>query len=313
MSSFGGLTGVAQAQASASTLKVGFSLPALDAYYSIVQAAAIKEAKAKHIALITGDGVTGASPTVQINAVRNVLAQKPKVLLISPQGTGLTPLLNTAHQEGVKIIFIDQQIPGFAPALSFIGTNNQVGSAIIGNYLVKALHGHGVVGMMLGVPGTPVSNARYMNAANILRKAGIKVVLSSQVDACVESQAIPIFRTMLQANPDMTGAYSICGPDGAAIAKVVSERPGGRKGFVCSSWDVETQQIIDMLAGNCQAAIAQYPVKLGTSAVDWAIKVANGGSIPKVINNGVGLVTAANAKCFYHGTPVSGYSYPIAC
>jgi len=309
----GALSGSAGAQTSGSSLKVGFSLPALDAYYSVVQAAAMKEAKAKGVDLITGDGVTGASPTVQINAVRTVLAQKPSVLLISPQGTGLTPVLNTAAKQGVKIIFIDQQIPGFAPALSFIGTNNQVGSTLIGNYLVKALHGHGVVGMMLGVPGTPVSNARYMNAAHILEKAGIKVVLSSQVDACVESEAIPIFRTMLQANPDMTAAYAICGTDGDGIAKVVSERPGGRKGFICTSWDVETSEIVDLLDGSCQAVIAQYPVKLGTSAVDWAVKVANGASIPKVINNGVGLITAANAKCFYHGAPVSGYSYPIPC
>ena len=293
---------------SGSALKVGFSLPALDAYYSIVQQSAQKEAKALGIDLIIGDGVTGASPTVQIAKVQDVLAQHPKILLISPQGTGLIPVLNRAVQQGVKVIFIDQQIPTFTPALSFIGTNNEAGSALIGKYLATAMHGTGEVGMLLGVPGTPVSNARYQNAASILKNAGIKVVLSSLTDACVEPTAIANFRTLLVANPNMTAAYTICGPDGMAVAKVISGQP--RKGFICTSFDLEDQQARDIAAGKCDAAIAQLPVKLGESSVSWAKKVAAGAAIPKVIDNGTTLVTKANINCWYHG-PGDGYSYPI--
>lgn len=293
---------------SSGELKVGFSLPALDAYYSIVQQSAQQEAKALGIDLIVGDGVTGATPTVQIAKVQDILVQHPKILLISPQGTGLIPVLNRAVQEGVKVIFIDQQIPGFKPALSFIGTNNQVGSTLIGNYLVRALHGKGEVGMLLGVPGTPVSNARYQSAANILRKAGIKVVLSSLTDACVEPTAISNFRTLLLANPDMNAAYTICGPDGMAVAMVLSEQH--RTNFICTSFDLEDQQARDIANGKCDAAIAQLPVKLGDSAVSWANKVAAGESIPAVIDNGTSLVTKANINCWYHGAG-DGYSYPI--
>jgi ABC-type sugar transport system substrate-binding protein len=294
---------------SSSGLKVGFSLPALDAYYSVVQQSAQKEAKALGVDLIIGDGVSGASPTVQISKVQDILVQHPKILLISPQGTGLIPVLNRAVQQGVKVIFIDQQIPTFTPALSFIGTNNQVGSTLIGNYLVKAMHGTGEVGMLLGVPGTPVSDARYQNAANILKKAGIKVVLSSLTDACVEPTAISNFRTLLLANPQMNAAYTICGPDGMAVAQVLGEKP--RQGFICSSFDLEDQQARDIAAGKCDAAIAQLPVKLGESSVTWAKKVAGGASIPKVIDNGTTLVTKANINCWYHGAG-DGYSYPIS-
>jgi simple sugar transport system substrate-binding protein len=303
-------TGSQSSAQSSGELKVGFSLPALDAYYSIVQQSAQQEAKALGIDLIVGDGVTGATPTVQIANVQNILVQHPKILLISPQGTGLIPVLNRAVAEGVKVIFIDQQIPGFKPALSFIGTNNQVGSTLIGNYLVSALHGKGEVGMLLGVPGTPVSDARYQDAANILRKAGIKVVLSSQTDACVEPTAISDFRTLLVANPNMTAAYTICGPDGMAVAMVLAEQH--HTNFICTSFDLEDQQARDIADGRCDAAVAQLPVKLGDSAVSWAKKVAGGASIPAVIDNGTSLVTKANIACWYHGAG-NGYSYPIAC
>jgi ABC-type sugar transport system substrate-binding protein len=293
---------------SGSALKVGFSLPALDAYYSIVQQSAQKEAKALGVDLIIGDGVTGASPTVQISKVQDILVQHPKILLISPQGTGLIPVLNRAVQQGVKVIFIDQQIPTFTSALSFIGTNNEVGSTLIGNYLASTLHGTGEVGMLLGVPGTPVSDARYQNAANILKKAGIKVVLSSLTDACVEPTAITNFRTLLLANPKMNAAYTICGPDGMAVAMVLGEQH--RTNFICTSFDLEDQQARDIADGKCDAAIAQLPVKLGTTSVSWAKKVAAGATIPKVIDNGTTLVTKANIGCWYHGAGDT-YSYPI--
>lgn len=293
---------------SSGQLKVGFSLPALDAYYSIVQQSAQQEAKTLGVDLIVGDGVTGASPTVQIAKVQDILVQHPQILLISPQGTGLIPVLNRAVQQGVKVIFIDQQIPTFSQALSFIGTNNEVGSTLIGNYLASALHGKGEVGMLLGVPGTPVSNARYQDAANILTKAGIKVVLSSQTDACVETTAITDFRTLLVANPNMNAAYTICGPDGMAVAMVLGEQH--RSNVICTSFDLEDQQARDIADGKCDAAIAQLPVKLGDTAVSWAKKVAGGAAIPKVIDNGTTLVTKANIGCWYHGSG-DGYSYPI--
>jgi ABC-type sugar transport system substrate-binding protein len=305
-------TTVVGTSSAASPIKVGFSLPALDAYYSVVQQAAQAEAKKLGVDLITGDGTTGATPTIQIAKVQDILVQKPKILLISPQGAGMIPVLNRAVAEGVKVIFIDQNIPGYKPALSFIGTNNPIGSTLIGNYLVQALHGKGEVGMLLGVPGTPVSNARYMNAAHILEKAGIKVYLSPLTDACVEPTAITNFRDLLIAHPNMNAVYTICGPDGMAVAQVLSERPKSDPHIICSSWDIEDQQTRDIFDGRCDAAVAQLPVKLGTSAVSWAVKVANGASIPPNINNGVALVTKANVGCYYHG-PGAGYSYPIPC
>jgi simple sugar transport system substrate-binding protein len=293
-----------------SGLKVGFSLPALDEYYSVVQQSAQKEAAAKGVDLLTGDGVSGASPTVQISKVQDLLAQNIKVLLISPQGTGLVPVLTRAVSQGVKVIFIDQNIPSFADAVSFIGTDNAAGSALMGNYLAKTLGGKGEVGVMLGVPGTPVSQARSTQLTSILTAAGIKVDDSSQPDTCQESTAINVVRTFLVSHPNVNAMFSICGPTGIAVDKVLQERKTGQP-VLSTSWDVEVQQIQNILAGTENAAVAQFPAKLGVSAVDWAIKVSAGAQMPKTIDNGTQLVTKDNANNFFHdGT--SGYAYLTA-
>src|ERR1051326_1909627 len=146
--------------AAAAKVKIGFSLPALDEYYSIVAENASNYASSKGYTLFQGNGVSGGDATIQIAKVQDLLAQGITVLLISPQSDALTPVLNTAVQQGVKVIFIDQQIPGWGKEQGFIGTDNPKGSAPMGNYLKTKPGGKGSVGVLVGSPGIPVSLAR---------------------------------------------------------------------------------------------------------------------------------------------------------
>jgi ABC-type sugar transport system substrate-binding protein len=303
-SSGGGGSSTGSAKAA---LKVGFSLPALDEYYSVVQQTAESYAKKKGVDLLVGDGVTGADPTVQIAKVQNLLAEGIKVLLISPQGNGLIPVLDRAVSQGVKVIFIDQQIPTFTKAVAFVGTNNGAGSTLMGNYLANRLGGKGEVGIMQGVPGTPVSLARSTNLKNILQKAGIKVDLSSQADDCQEDVAVSVIKNFLVSHPNVNAMFSICGPTGLAVDKVLGQRKGAKM-VLSTSWDVFVQQIQNILAGTETAAVAQFPVKLADLAIDNAITVAAGKSIPKVIGTGAEIITKANAGQFFHQGN-SGYAY----
>ena len=73
------------------SVKIGFSLPALDEYYSVVAENASNYAASKGYTLFQGNGVSGGDPTVQIAKVQNLLAQGINVLLISPQSEALSP------------------------------------------------------------------------------------------------------------------------------------------------------------------------------------------------------------------------------
>lgn len=291
-------------------IKVGFSIPSLDEYYSVVVKTAQNDAAAKGVNLVVGNGTSGADPTEQIAKVQNLLAQGIEVLLISPQGDGLKPVLDRAVSQGVKVIFIDQQIPTWNKALSFIGTDNAKGSTLMGDYLAKKLAGKGEVGVLVGSPGIPVSLARTTELKNILEKSGVKVYLASQADTCQSDQAVSVFKNFLTSHPNVDAMFSMCGPTGLAVDQVLSQRTGGKK-IISTSWDVFVQQINNILAGNEDAAIAQFPTKLADMALTAAVDVANGKTIAKVIDTGTELVTKDNAAKFFH-TGNSGYSYPLA-
>jgi ribose transport system substrate-binding protein len=116
-------------------------------------------------------------------------------------------------------------------------------------------------------------------------------------------------KNFLTSHPNVDAVYSICGPTGLAVDKVLSERKGGKK-VLSASWDVLVQQVTNIISGTETAAVAQFPVKLGTSAVDTAIELNDGKTFPAYIDNGTELVTADNAATFFHeGT--SGYSYKV--
>lgn len=292
-----------------STVKVGFSLPSLDEYYSVVLETAQDGASSRGIELLVGNGVSGADPTVQISKVQNLLAQDIEVLLISPQGEGLIPVLDRAVNQGVKVIFIDQQLPDWNKAEGFIGTDNGKGSTLMGNYLAEQLGGEGEVGIMVGSPGIPVSVARTTNLTNILEDAGIKVSMSSQTDACQADQAVPIIRNFLVSHPDVDAMFSICGPTGLAVDQVLADRQGGDE-ILSTSWDVFVEQINNLIDGTETAAVAQFPVKLAELALDNARALADGETIEENTDTGTELVTKGNAEEFFHDGN-SGYSYLV--
>jgi ribose transport system substrate-binding protein len=295
-------------QASAAQpLKIALSLQVVDTYYGNVLSSAIKQAKVRGIDLIVGNGSTGTSPVTQIAAIQDLLVQHPKVLLVAPQGTGLAPTLQRAASEGVKVIEIDTKTPNFKTP--FIGTDDVQGATTVGHWLVSH-HGTGEVGVLLALPGEPTTTARTQSVEQVLTHAGVKWVAASSGDSCEIPQTKANLRTMLLANPGITAVYSDCGPSGEAIAQLNASRPAGKK-LICASFDAEAQQIRDILAGNCNVALAQLPVQLGVNAVNWAIKVANGAAIPAVVDNGDALVTPQTAKCW--NAQGNAYSYPLAC
>jgi ABC-type sugar transport system substrate-binding protein len=305
----GAPAGTLAQSAAPSDIKIGFSLPALDEYYSVVAENASNYAASKGYTLFQGNGVSGGDPTVQIDKVQNLLAEGINVLLISPQSEALTPVLDQAVAQGVKVIFIDQQIPNWGKEQGFIGTDNAKGSALMGNYLAQQLGGHGKVGVLVGSPGIPVSLARTTQLQNILEASGVQVVLSSQQDLCQTDVAVGVFQNFLVANPDVDAMYTICGPDGIAVDQVLAKNPPDHK-IISTTWDVPVVFIQDILAGKADAAIAQFPVNLAQMGVDAAITVGTGGTIPAVTDTGTELVTKDNAATYFHDGD-SGYAYKL--
>ena len=74
-----------------------------------------------------GSSNGAADPTQQIAKIDTMLAQGIDVLAVAPPGDAFKPVLDRAKGLGVKVIFIDQQVPDWEGETTFIATDNPNG------------------------------------------------------------------------------------------------------------------------------------------------------------------------------------------
>jgi simple sugar transport system substrate-binding protein len=293
--------------ASATKVTIGISVPAVDDYYGVVRDSFVAAAKKQGVNYLEGNGDGAGDPTQQIAKIETMLAQGINVLAVAPPGDPFKPVLDKAKSLGVKVIFIDQQVPTWEGESTFIATDNPKGSQQLGDFLAPKLKAGDHVGIMIGIPGIPLLLDRYSNFKKTLEAAGIKVTLSSEADGCQLDTAVNVARNFIVANPDLDAVYSTCGPTGVAVTQVLGEQ---KSSALSLTWDVPVQEINDILAKKATAAVAQFPQKLGENAVEYGLKVAAGESVPAYIDNGTEIVTIDNAGNFFHEGS-TGYSYKI--
>ena len=288
-------------------ITVGISVPAVDDYYGVVRDSFVAAAEKQGVKYLEGNGDGAGDPTQQIAKIETMLAQGIDVLAVAPPGDPFIPVLDRAKSLGVKVIFIDQQVPNWDGESTFVATDNPKGSQQLGDYLVGKLKSGDQVGIMIGIPGIPLLLDRYSNFQKALEAKGITVTLSSEADGCQLDTAVNVARTFIVANPDMDAVYATCGPTGVAVTQVLQEQ---KNKALSLTWDVPVQEINDILDGKATAAVAQFPQRLGENAVAYALKVAAGENVPAYVDNGTEIVTIDNAATFFHeGT--TGYSYKL--
>lgn len=286
-------------------ITIGFSVPAVDDYYGVVRDSFVAAAEEQGINYLEGNGDGAGDPTQQISKIETMLAQGIDVLAVAPPGDAFVPVLDRAIDLGVKVIFIDQQVPDWNKQSAFIATDNPAASQAMGEFLAGKLQAGDQVGIMIGIPGIPLLLDRYENFQKELESKGITVTLSSEADGCQLDTAVNVARNFIVANPDLDAIYSTCGPTGLAVNQVLDEQGNDA---LSVTFDVPVQEINDILDGKSEAAVAQFPAKLAENAIDIALKVYAGEEVPEYVDNGTEIVTIDNANEFFHDGS-TGYSY----
>ena len=67
------------------------------------------------IELTTNACKTNDDTPCQIAQIQDAVTQGAQAIVISPMGVGVTDALNEAQQQGVRIVFVDNTIPGVVP------------------------------------------------------------------------------------------------------------------------------------------------------------------------------------------------------
>lgn len=228
----------------------------------------------------------------QIAQVEDELAQGAAGIALAPSDpAALAPTVQSALDAGVKIVFIDSH--GSNEGVTFVGTNNEVGAALAGQYLCDNVPAGGKVAILQGVITTTTGQARADGARAAVTACGLNLVAEVPAEWDIaKGQAAT--EDILTKNPDLAGLFA--SNDNMALGAVEALRGQDLLGkVIVVGFDANPNAATAILAGEMNATVAQAPYNMGWLGVESLIKLINGKTLDPVIDTGTELVTAENA------------------
>lgn len=279
-------------------IKVGVVLKTFNDYFSAMKTGIEAMPATDNIDLLgivaPGDGTDAQA---QIDAIQNMITRGAQALAVAPVGPQVEPTLEAAIKKGVKVVLIDNDLPDLAGKTSYVGTDNLKGGELAGAYLKKQLNGTGTLAIMSGIPGVPALDDRVNGVLNAIKGTNIKVV-ATLATQCDQTKGLNVMQALASSHPDVDAIYSACGPPVLGAIQAQQKQNPFKKTMMLVGFDGLPGEANAIVAGNETASVAQFPQKMGTTAVLTAAAAARGQQVSPRIDTGTVMVTKANAAKF---------------
>lgn len=229
---------------------------------------------------------------LQIAKVESMITRKVDVLVVAPAGPQLQRVLERATEAGIPVVLVDSDLPDWDGKASLVATDN-VASARAGvTALVDEMGGSGEMAMIT-MPGIPVLADRDEGARQAL--AGTNVELVQEVNGeCDVQKTQNVTEDLLRAHPGLGGIFANCDFHGIGAAqglRTADKQPGE---VLLFGHDGTQDELELVKRGWMTGTVAQRPREMGELAVDAAVAIAAGRSVPRRISVPFTVITAAN-------------------
>lgn len=233
----------------------------------------------------------------QVEIVENLIAMKVDGFGIGPTDSkALTPLLNRAMEQGIKVVTFDTDAPE-SLRLGYIGTDNVRAGEHMGEALAKALNGKGKVLVSQGISSQLNLVQRLEGVQKVLKEKypDIEIVdiQSGQGDP---NRTLSNIEDMVSAHPDfdaLIGMDSYAGP-----AMVTAWKAKGLK-QIAITFDDLPEVIKGVRDGQIYSAIVQRQYAWGVNVINQLNMACDGKPIPVVSDTGTLEITKANVDEYY--------------
>lgn len=214
----------------------------------------------------------------QLADVEDFIVRGIDVLIISPvDSQGVLPAIMKARQAGIQVITVDVPAKG-VEVTSHIGTDNFIGGQRAAELMGEELGGKGQVAI-IDYPTVQSVVSRIEGFKDGLR-AYPDIEIVAQQTGITRAEALAVAQNMLQANPDIDGIFGF-GDDAALAASVAVQAANLQDQVKVIGFDgmQEAREAVDsnpVMVG----VIQQYPDEIGRLAVQTAIKIMEGETVP---------------------------------
>ena len=278
----GGSTG---SKASGASGAIGLSISTQNNPFFVTLAeGAKKAAKQAGVPLTVVDASDDA--TKQVSDIEDLVSKNASVLIVNPvDSDAVTGAVEAAIAKGVRVISVDRVVNGVDIDCQ-IASDNVAGAELATQYIVDTLGENVKTAELIGTSGASAAIDRSQGFHNIADKK-LKVVASQTADFD-RTQGMTVMENMLQADSSIQAVFA--GNDEMALG-AVEAISGAKKDVLVVGFDATDDAIEAIRQGRMGATIAQQPDLIGSTAVENAIRLTKGESIPKEIPVEVTLIT----------------------
>ena len=232
----------------------------------------------------------GDDAAKQTSDIEDLVASGISVLIVNPvDSDAVTGAVEAAKAKGVKVIAVDRAVNGTEIECQ-IASDNVLGAELATQFIVDTLGEGAVVAELEGVTGASAAIDRSQGFHNIA-DAKLQVV-ARQTANFARAEGMSVMEHMLQANPDIQGVFAANDEMALGAMEAIS---GAGKNVMVVGFDATDDAIESIKAGQMAGTIAQQPDLIGSTAVEYALKLIAGESIPKSVPVEVTLITKDNA------------------
>ena len=245
-------------------------------------------AKEPSIKLLMKDAQNDA--LAQQGHVKEYIAQKVDLLVISPKDSSLTQTVADAFDAGIPVIVLDRAVEG-EKFTTFIGSDNRVIGKAVGEWVKATLKGKGNVVELMGLSSSIPAGDRSQPFRAALEGTEITIVYEADME-WLGDKAREKMQAALARNPAKGSIQLVYGAnDPAAIAAYYAAKDAGREGeMLFVGVDALPHEGIEAVKNGLLAATFEYPNGADV-AIATALRILHGETVDKKIVLGTRLYT----------------------
>jgi len=221
----------------------------------------------------------------QVSDIEDLVSKKIKVLIVNPvDSTAVAPAVTTAKKAGIPVIAVDRTVIGETVNCQ-IASDNVAGAKMAGEYLLSLVGEGAEVAELQGIPGA---------SATIDRGTGFHQAVDGKlkIDASLtanfnRAEGLSVTENLLQSHGNIKGIFAH--NDEMALGAVEAAASAGKK-IVIVGFDATDDAVAAVKDGRMAATVAQQPAEMGKVAIQTAMKLTKGESVPASLPVVVSLI-----------------------
>ena len=282
-----GLTGCgssSQQGAQGGTKKIGMVLSTLNnPFFVTMKDGATKKAKELGYDLVVVDSQNDASK--ERSNVDDLIQQGVSALIINPTDSdAVGNSIKAANDKKIPVLTVDRQA-NTGNVVTHIASDNVKGGKLAADFILEKLGGKGNIVELQGQPGASATRDRGKGFhEGVDGKPNVKVVASQAADFD-RQKGLNVMQNIMQSTPQFDAVFAHNDEMALGAVKALA----GKK-VIIVGFDGNDDAKKAVASGEMAATVAQQPDLMGSLAVENAVKVIKGETVPKQIPVDLNLI-----------------------